>query len=148
MPAKASEGEVLIITVKEVLVILMAAVMAEVREAREVRILTVVEAGTFMVAVAEAMTFTVAAVDVMVDTLPLETMRIIRAIIRWYRCPEHRKTVKDQDAVHPSVLPRRDRGLVFLLLIQLACNFSTCVVEIFSSVLKNFLVNKKIRRKI
>lgn len=112
MPAKANEEEVLIITVKEVLVILIAVVIVEVT-VREVRIPTVAEAETFMMAVVEAMTLMGAVVDaVTVVTLPLETMRIIRAITRWYRCPEHRKTVKDQDAACLSVSPRRDRGLV------------------------------------
>lgn len=98
--------------------ILIAAVMEEVM-VREVRILMVVEAETFTVAVAEAMTLMVAFVGVvMVVTLLLETMKIIRAITRWYRCPEHHKTVKDQDAAYPSVSLKRDRGLVRRLTIE------------------------------
>lgn len=110
---KASEGEALIITVKEVLVILIVVVMEEVT-VREVRIPTVVEAEVLTVAIVEAETLTVAVVDaVMAVTVPLETARIIRAITRWYRCPEPRKTAQDPDAAYLNVSPRRDHGLVF-----------------------------------
>ena len=89
---------------------------------REVRIPMVVEAEVLMVGVAEvdkftaavveAMTLTVVVAAVMGVTVPLEMTKIIRAIIKWYLCPEHREIAPDQDAARPSVSPRRDHGLV------------------------------------
>jgi len=124
---KESEEEVFIITVQEVLIILIAVIL----EKLMVWILIIVEAETLMMAVVEVemITITVAKVDTFTAavvkeatftafvgaevSVPLETTRIIQAITKWYQCPEHRKTVKDQDAAYPSVSPRRDRGLVF-----------------------------------
>lgn len=121
VPAKASEEEVLIITLKVVLMILLAReVRIPIPEAVEAETLAVVGAEILTVAVAEVDLFTAAVVEavtfiaVMVIAggvmVPPGTTRIIRAITRWYRCLERHETAPDRDAARPSVLPRRDRG--------------------------------------
>lgn len=117
------EAEVLTVMAKEVPVILIVAITEGVM-IREVRILIIAEAAVvgeeeilmdavlqaqLMVATEETEILMVA----VAEAVMAETTKIIRAITRWCLCLEHPVIAPDQDAVCPSVSPKKGHGLVF-----------------------------------